>query len=264
MSSFKNGLYSLCSLQVAAVLSALSVPNAFSTEVFYDNFDSYANDASLTSVWTRSLGTSANIFLAPDPINPANQTVEQNLTAGRLRHLISGGVVPTAAEPVISFSFDFYDVGGSGRQFAEFRNSTGLTGLMAAGIYNSVNVGTYDATKYSARNLDGGGWISLDTSRSVGWHNFRFEITPGHAELYVDDVLEPKFGAMSFTGTSYDYLYIGSGLSSAAAVGFYDNVKVQILAVPEPSVAMLGLLGLGGMFGLTWLRQRSLTRRLNK
>ena len=225
----RKWMRSLNATLLASFLSLLFASSAFSlTIVFQDNFDGYADDAALTVVWPRVSGTSSSIFLANDPINPANLSIEQTTAAGRLRHEISGGIVTTVAEPVIIFSFDLYDTNGgtsNGRVYGELRNSASPTGLLAAGIYNSVNVGTFDTSRYQARAISGGGWIQLDAPRSVGWHNFRFEIIGNSADLYVDNVLDPHFTDQIAGGVVYDWINIGSGLTGNTAA-YFDNVFV--------------------------------------
>ena len=228
----------------AVLIGVLATQAASGQILFSDNFNSYTDDTSLLTSWSRVSGTTASIFLTPDPVNSGNQTIEQTTAAGRLRHVVSG-VVPTASSP-LSFSFDFYDPNGgtaSGRVFGEIRNSASATGLFAAGVYNSVNLGTLDITKYQARALDSGGWIQLSTARSVGWHNFRFEIGGNTASLYIDNILVPEFASLTYAGNvTYDWLHIGSALTGSTE-GYFDNVTLSI--VPEPSAAALALIGLG-------------------
>lgn len=209
-----------------------------------DTFQSYADDAALTTVWPRASGTAASIFLAPDPANAANQTIEQTTAAGRLRYTLASGLTPSDANP-LAFSFDFYDplgaVGTSGRIYGEVRNSAAATGLLAAGVYNSANTGVYDVNKYQARNADNGGWVQLEVDRSVGWHNFRFEISGNSANLFVDNVLQTSFTDRSLTGgVAYDWIHVGSGLTGSTP-GYFDNVSLS--AIPEPSTVALLMLG---------------------
>jgi hypothetical protein len=256
-SIFRKGTYSLRTTLIAAMVGVLSVPNAFSTIVFQDDFQGYADDAALQSVWSRVSGTSSSIFLTGDPMNAANYAIQQTTAAGRLRYVINGGVVPTTQEPTITFSFDLYDSNGgtaNGRVYGELRNSAVANGLLAAGIYNSVNVGVLDTTKYQARSVDGGQWIQLEAARSVGWHNFRFEITGNQADLYVDNALQPSFTDRAAGNVSYDWINMGSGLSGNSSA-LFDNVTVS--TVPEPSVVALSMIGLGAVLGRIWLRRRN-------
>jgi hypothetical protein len=232
---------------IAVVASILSVPSAFSTTIFYDNFDGYPDDASLTAVWTRVSGTSSSIFLAPSPSDASDQTVTQTSAAGRLRLVIPGGIVPTATEPVINFSFDLYDTTGgtnSGRVYGEIRNSASASGLLAAGLYNVATIGIFDQSRYQARTIDGGGWIQLAALRTVGWHNFRFEIIGNRASLYVDNLLEPNFTNVAAGSATYDWVHIGSGLTGLTSA-FFDNLNVAITPIPEPEAYAMLLAGFG-------------------
>ncbi len=239
---------------IALIAGVLCAPCALSQTILSDNFQGYADEASLLALWPRVSGTTASIFLAPDPLDPLNQSIQQTTAAGRLRHVIPA-TIPTAGSP-LSFSFDFFDSNGgtaNGRIYAEIRNSASATGLLAAGIYNSVNVGTLDITKYQARSLDGGGWIQLATPRSVGWHNFRFEISGNSSSLYVDNVLDPNFSNIPNTANvAYDWVNLGSALSGNTP-GYFDNVNVAL--IPEPSALGFGLLGVGTLLARSFRRR---------
>ena len=252
--NFFTYFLSLRVTKIVAVAGVLCSSCAFSQTIFSDNFQGYTDEASLLATWSRVTGTSTTMFLAPDPLDPANQTIQQTTAAGRLRHVIPG-IIPTDASP-LSFSFDFFDSNGgtaNGRIYGEFRNSAGASGLLAAGVYNSVNIGTLDITRYQARSVDGGGWIQLSTPRSVGWHNFRFEIFGTSVNLFVDNVLEPDFtGRANSANIAYDWAHLGSGLTGNT-LGYFDNVNVSI--IPEPSALALGLLG-SGAFLVRKLRRR--------
>lgn len=239
---------------VTALTTFVVAQSALGQVLFSDDFQSYANDPALLTTWARVSGTDGTIFLAPDPLNAANQSIQQTTAAGRLRHVMAGGV-STAGNP-LSFSFDLYDTTGattSGRVYGEIRNAAAATGLLAAGIYNAVNTGTFDVTRYQARNVDNGAWIQLSALRSVGWHNFRFEILENTVSLYVDNVLQPEFAARTYSGNiTYDWLHLGSGLAGNSAA-FFDNVSLAV--VPEPSTLALGLLGIGALLGRRSLRR---------
>lgn len=249
-----TGFFSFRATNIIVVAGVLCGPCALSQVIFSDNFQTYTDDASLLSSWSRASGTASSIFLTSDPLNPANQSIQQTTAAGRLRHVIPG-TVASDANP-LSFSFDFFDSGDgtvNGRIYAEIRNSAAVNGLLAAGVYNSVNVGTLDITRYQARSLDGGGWIQLNAQRSIGWHNFRFEISGTSVDLFVDNVLDPAFtDRLNSANISYDWVHLGSALSGNT-LGYFDNVNVSI--IPEPSALALGLLGIGAFFARTQRRR---------
>lgn len=231
-------------LALAATVAWLPVQGA---TIISDDFSSYANDTELTAVWSRATGTSADIGLSTNPEDGADATIAEGTTAGRLRQTITP-YDPTDDAPLV-FSFNFYDSNPatSGRAYGEIRNSAAATGLFAAGLFNSANTGTYAVGRYQARNLDNGGWIQLDTVRTEGWHTFTFEIKNSTVSLYVDGAVDPQFSGLSYSGTVlYDWVHLGSGLSSVTPVHF-DDVLVTTTPVPEPSTAALALAGLAGL-----------------
>jgi hypothetical protein len=238
----------LTNLLAVGVLASVALVQSASAAIFADNFNSYANDTDLLAVWSRVTGTVGSIYLSPDPATGGTfgQGIQNTTATGRLRHVLDTPVTPTDSNP-ISLSFDLYDSNGgatSGRGYVELRNSAAVTGLFAAGVYNSVNTGTLDTTKYQARNLDSGGWIQLEAARSVGWHHFEFVIKGTTADLYVDGLLDPNFTGRTYSGgVAYDWVHVGSALTSLMTTINYDNVSLSV--VPEPSVATLALVGIG-------------------
>ena len=95
--------------------------------------------------------------------------------------------------------------------------------------------------------------------RSLGWHNLKVEISTDDGlssdfAFYVDNVLAEKVQNIGTAATlrSYDNITLGSALSNGSTEAFFDNVYLEVAAVPEPSVMAVGLLGLGGL----WLRNR--------
>ncbi|MGI8965356.1 MAG: PEP-CTERM sorting domain-containing protein [Limisphaerales bacterium] len=248
-------------LIIAGLLVSTSlIQHASAAVIFSDDFRSYADDAALTTVWARVSGTTNTIFLAPDPNVTRGQGIEQTTLAGRLRHVVTA-TTPTAAVP-LKYSFDFFDQGppgttNGGRVYAELRNSAGAAGLFAGGMYSSVNPGIYDPLKYQARNLDNGGWIQLNTSRTPGWHNFEFNIRATNVDLSIDGVVDPAFSNLSWGGgTAYDWMHLGSGLTGNSGANF-DNVVLQTAPVPEPSTIAFGLIGGAGLLFGFMRRRRS-------
>lgn len=242
-------------------LIALAQPAPSQTTVMSDNFNGYANDAALLGAWTRPTGTSADISLAadPDPANLHGQCIFENTTAARLRYTLSSAVAPSAANSLV-LAFDMYDVNGgttSGRTYIELRNSLTTAGLFDAGIYNVTATGTYAQGAYQARDIDNGGWIQLSTARSVGWHHFELTIKPTTASLTIDGTAVPELTDRTWNGgTSYDWINLGSGISSLTGT-YFDNISLTLTPVPEPSVFALGLLGGLGLVVRGILRPRN-------
>jgi hypothetical protein len=92
--------------------------------------------------------------------------------------------------------------------------------------------------------------------RSTGWHNLAVVISDLDFKFYVDGILSETV-AQTGTLRSYDVVRLGSGLSNAGNEAFFDNVTVEVIAVPEPPAMALGLLcGLGLLFGMVRRRAK--------
>lgn len=237
------------SLALGCLVLVFCAQHGTTQVIFSDDFESYTTDASLTAVWSRVSGTAATILLATAPTNPLNQVIHQTTDAGRLRHVIAG-VTPTDAAPLL-LSFDFYDVNGgttSGRQYVEIRNSISTTGLFDAGLFNTVNTGTFNQGAYQGRDIDNGNWIQLGIARSVGWHHFELLIEGATATLSIDGVVDPSFSDRAWNGgASYDWLHIGSALISNTDA-YYDNISLAVVPEPAAYAAVFGALALGAGF----------------
>ena len=240
---------------VLAALSAAIFSNA-NAQVFSDDFQAYSNDAELQAVWTRTIGTPTSIYLSNNPNNPADNSVGEGVEGGRLTHTLDP--IPTAGN-TISFSFDFFDFYGgshSGRSYGEIRQSGSANGLLAAGIYNAIDTGTYAQNRYQARSLDDGGWIQLDAPRSQGWHNFKFEISGNQVNLFVDGVLDPQFTGRALNSFDYEYDTINLGFGGGGNTPTqFDNIDLAV--VPEPGTYAL-------VFGALTFAGAAVRRRLVK
>ena len=252
-----------CSLFGACASAALAALSTQAQVLLSEDFEAYTSDAALTDVWPRVSGTSAIVGQALDPAEDEarGQGIRQTTAAGRLRHTVAP-TIPTDLAPLV-FRFDFYDANGgtsSGRIYGELRHSTVATGLLAAGLYNVVDVGDFAQGRYQARDYDGSGWIQLDAVRSVGWHTFEFTIRASTVELRVDGVLDPQFNGVALDGgVAYDWVHLGSARAGNTG-GNFDNVYLAVVPVPEPATAAvvvgLGLAILGG--------HRKATRRADR
>lgn len=235
---------------VAAVL-VVSASSAFAqpmVNTFFENFDSYADQAALNAVWTP--GTAAMTLDTAQAWSSPNSIYQGTIAQQSRRYL---GVEIPASE--LDFSFRFYDGGaGLGRTFGMIYARTGA-GDWAGGLEQILAIGKNNGvatTKYTARVPFGGGpnYISLDSGpdRSVGWHEARVvgDLGGGGAQygFYIDGILG---GTVTTTTTpTFDWIVLGSGLSSSTVM-WYDDVMVM---VPEPSIFALSLLG--GL-GMMWI-----------
>ena len=267
------------------VAAALSSQSANAQVVFSDTFESYSLLAptafALTtafpqagSPWTTiALGIAGIANNIASPNNSQVFSIPSNAAVATPRFSrLFADVVPTSSNQ-LEFSFDFYDsVGsttGSFRQYAEIRSSApAIEQLIAVGVSNTATTGvlvtggpaggfstTNGGTNYQARvafGNAGNGWINLNAVRSIGWQNFKVLLDGSSIQIYVNGVLDSTVTAGATLGAAngYDLAVVGSGFSSAAGSGVYDNVAVTV--IPEP--ASLAVLASAGML---MLRRRS-------
>ena len=224
---------------------------------FFDNFDSYANQAAFNAVWTP--GTAAMTLDtdgSPAPQSSPN-TIAQGLDAAAAFRNLGADSVQLRN---VDFSFDFYDGGAAlGRTYAllESRGSS-PTASRSEGLNQIIAIGKYNGTattKYSGRIAIGSiNWFNLDAptspDRSVGWHTMRIVGDGAPAPtltFYVDGKIGKQVTLTQAQGdVLMNWVQVGSNLTSATTANF-DNVSVT----PEP--APLGFLALAG---LAMLRRR--------
>lgn len=257
--------------------------------VFYDNFDSYVDQAAFEAAWS-PMGTVAPLgaTLATDQASSPLQSVRVDGTAttGQQRNQRSfaeSGLIDTFT--TITFSFDFYDSNPAAapyRQFSVLQDGAGTaTGqVIGMGLNNNQLLNDSGGNFYMARitgftpiatdpdggpgeggTLSSGAYFKLNDFansplRSLGWHNLKVVIGTDDGlsadfAFFVDNILAER---VSNVGTaaqfrSYDFVRIGSGFSNAGNTAWYDNFSVEVTAVPEPSAIGLGLLGLAGLAG---------------
>lgn len=175
----------------------------------------------------------------------------------------------------ITWSFDYYDSAPTAspqRNYANLQDSTAPSAtnqLVAMGLNNNQTGANSGGQYYMARILgytvpttadpDGGPAESVGGSgayfklndfgvglRSLGWHNLKAVISTNDGlstdyEFYVDNQLAERVSDIGSNTTirSYDNIRIGSGLSNSNTEVFFDNMKLEYVAVPEPSCALL-------------------------
>jgi hypothetical protein len=256
------------SLLATVLLLSSSAPLVFGqTTIFYDNFDSYADQAAFNAAWAVGISGGGGILSTEQAFSPL-QSIKQDLTgraSGRDITPVSG----SDAQPLV-WSFRFYDSTQAAnlRQFATIRdNSPALAQLVAIGAYNDTTLTKNLFTGASATAADlntyyacrvafspGPNWFLLNAegvpTRSTGWHELKAVFGDTKVDFYVDGVL--GMGGIPYAASAgaitFDRVTVGSGLSSANGVGYYDDVLVQV--IPEPSamaLLSLGLLALAGV-----------------
>ncbi len=217
----------------------------------HENFDGYSDQAAFQAAWPVS-GTASLVLTRTNSASPW-QSVEGLTTATRNARTIGEVGFLNGSTDTVIFRFNFYDSVGSAsayRQYAELDDtgSPSSSGqLFAIGLNNNIS-----STYYMARILGGdggngaGAFFSLDAAgaptRSTGWHSLEADIGDTTVQYYVDGILSKTVSISAVTDRSLDTVRVGSNLS-AGQVAYYDDIYVARVAVPEPSVLALGLVG---------------------
>jgi hypothetical protein len=262
-------------LSIAAATVLASAPCVLAQTVFFDNFDSYANQAAFNAVWNVGV-TGGGLTLTNDQSFSPSQSVMQPgiATAYGSGHDITP-VSGSTGQPLV-WSFEFYDSTQAAnlRQFATIRdNSPSLAQIIAMGAYSDTTLTTnrYTGLQATATELNtyyacrvfatGPGWFILNgpgaPTRSTGWHELKAIFSDTTVNFYIDGVnaltgLTTPYAAAA-GGITFDRVTVGSGLSSANGAAYYDNVLVQV--IPEPSSIALSILG--GLTTMWILRRRT-------
>jgi hypothetical protein len=240
--------------------SCFVTTSSFATVFLNEHFDSYPDQATFQTTWAIN-GTASTVLNSAQSVSP-NQSVEGLTTA--TRNVLTIGEVGSlnGSSDTLIFRFNFYDSNGSAaayRQFAELDDTTAptLSGqLFAMGLNNNIS-----STFYMARILGGdggsgvGAFFKLDgagaPTRTTGWHTLEADITDNSVRYYVDSILSKTVDISGVTDRSLDSVKVGSNLS-ATQVAYFDDIYVERLTAPEPSMAAFGLLA----GALTLLRRR--------
>jgi hypothetical protein len=240
----------------------------------FDNFDSYANQAALTAAWNATAPTGTGLQLSQSTPTPVSLPNDVEVTTTASYRLVRSLGTPIAASSV-HWRFDLYDGGGSRDACALYA----YTGAWGAGLQTTLQLGVYNTgvgNKYMGRYSsitgavygdgaaattgDGGtgGWFSLTGAANRGtgaWHTMDVQgmVDPNDSsklklQFYVDGIL----GGSIWNVPNYAFTYatVGIAVSTTGAGSAFDNYSV----IPEPSTALLGLLGGLGIMG--WIKRR--------
>lgn len=246
---------------LGAVFSAMALTASAQIIIWDDNFESYSTTADLSGPYTQMFPTypvmldTAKGYNSSKSIHFGTPTVNNQY---RMYFNLPGGPVAAsdAAPLVVSFMVDTDVNIWSTRQYIELRSYSGgaynvgtLQQLFALG-FTSSGVNTARINKRVLYAPSGAGWGDLTdtyaTRATVAdpnneWTKLAMVVKSNTIEWYVNDNLDSSQPINP--GLLYDCVVIGSGLSSAGADVWFDNLKVYV--VPEPSTYALSLLGLG-------------------
>jgi hypothetical protein len=252
-------------LSFAILACSAFVPVVSNAQVLLtDNFDSYVDQAAFVSAWP-VIGATPSGTLENTNFVSASQGVFYGLTAQRNeRSFAESGVA--AGTTAVSFSFNFYDSNSAlspYRQFANLQDGASPTSsgqLVSMGLNNNLTSSAEGGNFYMARILgyNASAYFKLNDNpallRSSGWHNLAVIIGATDFKFYVDGVLAKTIPQTGLTLRSYDLARLGSGLTSTGETAF-DNVRVELVQVPEPGLTALLGVGLAALIAFRRLRK---------
>ena len=260
------------SLFVGVAISALLIQNAKAD--FYDNFDSYADSTAFGAAWTDTVGTglelnTAEFVSGPNSVKNPGTTAQQSRIA-----------MPNKSATDISFSFSFYDYStANARDYGMVYSragggawTDGLNNLLAIGKFNTI-AGTryYGRVSTATGGIYGDGastpastWFQLGIGvsgypvPSVGWHTAEITGTPDPInsgkviyKFYIDGILGGSVANLN--SVDYNWVVLGSGLSTAPSGIAFDDVTVS--SVPEPSAFAFTAVALGALVAIRRFRK---------
>jgi hypothetical protein len=269
--------------------AALVLSDKFDTYVDQNAFQS-AWPAIGTVAPTSAVLSTAQSVSSPKSINvPASPT-----TNGQFRNRRSFTETGTIGLTTnIVWSFDFFDSAPTAnpqRNYSNLQDTTAPSGtnqLIAMGMNNNQTAANSGGNRYMARILgytvpttadpEGGPAESVGGAgaffklndfgtaglRSAGWHNFKVVMSTDNGtstdySFYVDNVLAERVNNIGTAASirSFDNIVIGSGLTNGSTVAYFDNMRLEVIGVPEAgSFAAMGVVGLLSA-GAVWIRKR--------
>ncbi|TWT93389.1 hypothetical protein Pla108_38830 [Botrimarina colliarenosi] len=244
-------------------LAALAAPALCSAAVIVsEDFESYADTTALGGVW--SLGDGTLDTAAGNPGQSLNHPgTGGSFTGANTNSLSFPSVYPGPGETLI-FQADIYDDGNS-------NNERNTAGLRAAAGANIIEMGHYNSpSHYAIRTvLFGGGSDAVyvafpniiddlgapvaDATSVTGWHTYTAAITDSNVTFTLDLNGDGNINSTIVANVTqnaafeFDIIRLGgpSDLGSGAGGVKFDNISLTL--VPEPTAAVLALVGLAGL-----------------
>jgi hypothetical protein len=244
----------LCLVAVAATL-----PQSTASMLVEEDFESYADTAAMTAVWTGALGT-----LSTDQAFSGSQSAFH--PGGTVNVYSPGfGTIDATATQDILLSARIYD----DAQGAADRMTVGLRGapfpLFEMGRYNGPDFYAIRATLFS--NDINANWVNFvdDTGAPLqpvaGWHSYEARFSLSGLTVTLDLLSNGTIDGTIFlagNGSPYggfsDLRFGGPSNLASAGPGYFDDITLALVApVPEPASIVVCLLA---ATGLCWLRRR--------
>lgn len=207
-----------------------------------ETFESYSTTAQMQANW----GSAGAGVLVTTNGNPGNSAWHPG---GAVNSWMgsSFSISPSALQTIV-LAADIYDsnVGSAQRNTVGLRN--GANPLFEMGHYNTA------PSQYAVRLLSmygqGGAWSFFpNVTRTAGWNRYQAVFTDTSATITLDIGADGTVDStLTFSGAVpanpfVDLRFGGPSAVSSAAPAWFDNIMLQVVQVPEPSVASLLLLG---------------------
>ena len=230
---------------------------AQTTVILNETFD-YADLAALQANW----GTTAGLGLDLAGGNPSPSATHSG--AATIHSWVGNATLsltPTDLHPIV-LTADILD-SGIDNQRNTIGLRTGANPLFEMGMYNDFNEPVAGASGEGVRLVSLAGsqnWHQMGPF-TTGWSRWEATFTTFSATVRVDTGADGSWDlSWTSTGTTpigafSDLRFGGPSGSSSAVSGFaVDNIRLEVLTVPEPTTMALSLLG--GLGVMTWINRR--------
>lgn len=220
----------------------LSTGGAFAQIIVNETFESYSTTAQMQANWGSAGAGALDTTLG----NPGNSATHPG---GAVNSWIGSAfsLSPSALQTIV-LTADIYDsnVGSAQRNTVGLRN--GASPLFEMGHYNTAS------SQYAVRLLNmygqGGTWTFFPgVTRTAGWNRYEAVFTDSSATITLDLGADGTIDStLTFSGAVpanpfVDLRFGGPSGVISAAPAWFDNIMLQAVVVPEPSMASLFLMG---------------------